>query len=71
MAYLPARLPTAFSIVRRDIAEARDRQEVAEREAARLRLAIETALELLRLEPRDGFRVRMERAARGLRLALT
>jgi hypothetical protein len=67
---LKALLPTAFSIVRFDIASARAEATNATAEARRYRVAIEKAVDLLRAEPRDGFRVRVDRAAVGLRLAL-
>ncbi|HMF60605.1 MAG TPA: hypothetical protein VK595_09540 [Vicinamibacterales bacterium] len=67
---IPALPPTAFSIVRRDIAEARAQATEARTESAKYKRAIEAAIDLLRAEPRDGFRARLDRAVMGLRVAL-
>ena len=68
--YLKPLPQTAFSIVRRDIATAEGHATEARAEAAKYRRAIESAIDLLRAEPKDGFRVRLERAVVGLRVAL-
>ena len=70
--YLKPLPQTAFSIVRRDIAEARAGQHAAQVDTAKYRRAIEVAIERLvgGEQSRDGVRARIDRAVAGLRVAL-